>query len=686
MSEIDYDRLAEAIDRRRTTTTGGASDDGPDVSKTAKNINFIDKAFGDLGKGLSSTVTQLNYGQAGLSSLNYAVQGAQGAFSGFSEVLKSPLLKGLLQGGADAVASYVQAVNQSVDAQYAAYQTLAKVGAADQFSGLGQVTKFADQLGFVSRADLPKFAALVADSSESLARLGGTVEGGLKQFAALGQAIQKTAISTEMARMGYDPQEQSKALAGLVKNISAAGGSLATLGKTADQQAASVLAYIKQQDEVTRLTGLSVEAQQKAYDQALTNDRFAIEEYQAKEALAKAKAEDDGSQQAQDRIARAQARTDFNAYLAAEAKAIGGAQGKAMLDLRTGAMTKEAQQSLLTFGPEYAKKLQANERDFAQQALDVQQIQKTGTQKTLNTFGNLFRISPEETIFGPVRALTQAANRKIATRAEITAQTKPVDESGKPVAPEANLANVVAARQNLAEITSALNSFINEGIGPITNKIVAITQQARETAVKFAPERYMTKEQRARYEAETGANAPGVGLGKSEVLERKTEEVRQEIRTKIESAKEVVNEVIERLKDAGAGAAGAVDDVTKRLKKSLEDMRDTLKNLNQSMPNSPASGVSFSSSSMSRLLNDYRNAAGPENRYEPSLVDTVYRPNVNDQENRAPVSDFVTESGQSSQAQLVAYQTMIGQQAELIDLLSRSVGIQDRTLRATYNA
>ena len=89
---------------------------------------------------------------------------------------------------------------------------------------------------------------------------------------------------------------------------------------------------------------------------------------------------------------------------------------------------------------------------------------------------------------------------------------------------------------------------------------------------------------------------------------------------------------------------------------------------------------------MSRLLNEYRNAAGPENRYEPSLVDTVYRPNVNDRDTGTAASDFATESGQSSHAQLVAYETMIRQQGELIDLLQRSVGIQDRTLRATYNA
>ena len=110
----------------------------------------------------------------------------------------------------------------------------------------------------------------------------------------------------------------------------------------------------------------------------------------------------------------------------------------------------------------------------------------------------------------------------------------------------------------------------------------------------------------------------------------------------------------------------------------------------QITPNSSTSGVNLNFSTMARLLNDYRNAAGPNNNYRPSLVDTVYRPNTEenlDTQYAAAQSALagVGTGTEMSREQMVAYQTMIQQQSELIDLLQRSVGIQDKTLRATYN-
>lgn len=684
MAEIDYDRLAEALDRRRNTV-GGASDDGVDTTKLKKSINFIDAAFGDLGKGLSSTITQLNYGQQGLSSLNYTIQGADQFLKNFSNSLLGnfPLLGGVFKGATDAIASYVQAVNQSADAQFATYQQLAKIGGADQFTGLTQVNLFANQLGYVSRADLPKFAALISDSSEALAALGGTVEGGLTQFAALGTAIQKTAIGVELQRMGYDPDQQNKALMGLIKNINATGGSLATLGKTADQQAKAVQDYIKQQDIVTRLTGLSAEAQQKAYEQALTNDRFALEQYNLQRDLAKAKAAPDANtEQGRARTAQIQAQINYTQGLASMTKLVGPELAKGILDLRSGAIsTKEAQRAFQLLTPETQALLKARPAT-AEEATATQLKLIEGLQKDLGTKIDQFQgiiglgVTPE--MIGPLKDLLPLLAKQIPGLEALLAES-----TGGGAKTEANLANVVATRQNLAELTSEMNRFINEGIGPVTNATVKFTQELREKGLNSLKalqiSDYMTAEQRRRYEAETGGKAQGVGLGESPAFERNKEELRQELRTRIETARDVINQAIDQ-------AGDAVDDVTKRLKKSLDDMGDMLRNWNRSLPSFPVSGVSFNSSSMSRLLNDYRNAAGPENRYEPSLVDAVYRPSADNQSNKSAAADFVAESGQASEAQLTAYETMIRQQSELIDLLQRSVGIQDRTLRATYNA
>jgi hypothetical protein len=499
--------------------------------------------------------------------------------------------------------------------------------------------------------------------------------------------------------MGYDPDQQNKALAGLIKNISAAGGSLGQLGKTSDQQAASVLAYIKQQDEVTRLTGLTAEAQGKAFEKAQTNDRFAIASFRASQELEKAQAAQDAeTAQGKERIADAQAYVNKLTMVASLADKIGGNTGKALLDMvsgpkgQAGAFTKEAQQAFITFGPQIQQILLSNRRDTTQQGIELLGALKQTAGQRIDAAGNLIQLSQDKTVYGDAQELTKLAGMTITKAGDILTQTKPIDASGKPKGTEADLANVVGIRQNLLELNSAIQKFINEGIGPVTNQILGFTQELRTKGTSISdflkiPDN-LTKEQRARYEAETGAGSSvqDIFKGRSEAFERNKEALRETTKAGIETVTtNIVDPIVNTFKEAGKGAADALDDVTKTLKRSLDGLGDMLRNWNRTVPLPPTSGVSFNSSSMSRLLNEYRAAAGPENRFEPSLVDAVYRPDVTNRENQ-PLADFRDEAGQASSAQMVAYETMIRQQSELIDLLQKSVGIQDRTLRATYNA
>lgn len=697
-------------ERARRGTVGGVSDPAKlDTKDLQKNINFIDKAFGDLGKGLSTTIANLNYGQQGLASLNYTIQGAEGFLNGFSAMLAktSPLLAGVLGGATGALSSYVQAVNLATDSQYAAYQALSKVGAADQFTGLTQVTQFADKLGYVGREGLQKFANLVTDSAESLARLGGTVEGGLKQFVALGTAIQKTAISTELARMGFDTDQQNKALSGLIKTITATGGSLVTLGKTSEQQAQSVKNYIKQQDEVTRLTGLTAEAQGKAYEQALQNDRFALEEYKLTRALTKAQnAPDAETAQGKARIEALQAAQGNSKFLSALPKLLGSEIGKGIIDFsesKTGAVTSTEAANFFQISSQTTRDLALRLNNPASQE-EARKIQdqflisfQNDLNRALEKFGGdreraglLNFTSPD--FLKNIGGFTSFLSMDIPAAREAL-KTQVTDLTGKkPSATEADLANVVGIRQNLAELNSAIQKFINEGIGPVTNQILGFTEELRTKGKSISdflkiPDN-LTKEQRARYDAETGAGSSvqDIFKGRSEAFERNKEALRETTKAGIETVTtNIVDPIVNTFKEAGKGAADALDDVTKTLKRSLDGLGDMLRNWNRTVPLPPTSGVSFNSSSMSRLLNEYRAAAGPENRFEPSLVDAVYRPDVTNRENQ-PLADFRDEAGQASSAQIAAYETMIRQQNELIGLLERSVGIQDRTLRATYNA
>ena len=88
---------------------------------------------------------------------------------------------------------------------------------------------------------------------------------------------------------------------------------------------------------------------------------------------------------------------------------------------------------------------------------------------------------------------------------------------------------------------------------------------------------------------------------------------------------------------------------------------------------------------MASLIADMRRSTGPNNNYNPALTDTVYTPPINREEETAR-SNATDAVAQYNKDQIMAFATMSGKLDEMIGLLSRSVGIQDKTLRVAYNA
>ena len=158
----------------------------------------------------------------------------------------------------------------------------------------------------------------------------------------------------------------------------------------------------------------------------------------------------------------------------------------------------------------------------------------------------------------------------------------------------------------------------------------------------------------------------------------------------IDKTKEITGGFFTTITDFGQSFSDSVLGAAAKVKEAGESFRNEIEIFKRSItPASSGPNVSFNSSSMSRLLADFRSSTGPNDNYRQSLVDTVYRPNAEDNDSRlAAASGALAGVGTGSdisREQMVAYETMIRQQGELIDLLQRSVGIQDKTLRNSYN-
>ena len=183
--------------------------------------------------------------------------------------------KGLnLAGGA--LTQYVQMVNVQSDELYKTYQDLASVGAAGK-ADLKSIMDTAKQFGAVSEKDLPKFAQMVSQNSETLAKFGGTVSEGLKTFGAVSAEIQQTGLQTQFMNMGMSVDSINKGMAGYLKMQTQTG---AAQKMTTEELAAGTADYLKNLDVLSKLTGKSGEAIQKERDERLLNEQYSIHQRQ----------------------------------------------------------------------------------------------------------------------------------------------------------------------------------------------------------------------------------------------------------------------------------------------------------------------------------------------------------------------------------------------------------------------
>lgn len=158
---------------------------------------------------------------------------------------------------------------RQTDTVYKSYQELAKAGATgaggmqDVFDSLQKVGLGTEKFG--------EYLKLVNDNSKDLALFGGSVLKGRKAFEdTMGSLTREQRVQLEL--MGLDRTAQAEATMGYIKQQR-----LLTMGtKTQmDTSSTAVMKYIKETDELTRLTGLNRQEQQKALDEAMSREQFA---------------------------------------------------------------------------------------------------------------------------------------------------------------------------------------------------------------------------------------------------------------------------------------------------------------------------------------------------------------------------------------------------------------------------
>lgn len=304
-----------------------------------------------------------------------------------------PLVKGLVAGIGLLTSKLVESgklIAEQTDEIYKAYQQMAQVGATgakgmqDVFDGLQKVGLGTEKFA--------QYTKMIGENANILSSFGGTVNKGRHKFEDAMEGL-TTAQRVEMEQMGLDREAQSQAAMTYVKQQR-----MLTAGTKEQMNVTSeaIMRYVKETDELTRITGATREEQQKLLDKAMSEEIFAsfIDELEAQGEEGKRRA--------------AEVR---RANIMAE-KLYGPETARGFRDSLTGFVgaSKDSQKYLMTFGAE-GQEFARNLRETSMSAADVdkgfERLAKQG-KDTYDAYRPLAQMGVTSDVIMPIKELRKS--------------------------------------------------------------------------------------------------------------------------------------------------------------------------------------------------------------------------------------------------------------------------------------
>ena len=223
-----------------------------------------EKGAQTFNKGLYAMADGITFAATALSLLIPGSKIMKGVYAAFTFLAGK-----FIQTGVDLTET---ATNQN-NIMFETFSRLAKSGAAGA-DGVEGLSKNFQDLG-LSLLDMDDNVRLIGDNATDLALLGGTVRKGVKEFAALGLGMSQ--YEENLRKLGLNEKEQADAAMRFAKMQSRL-----TLGQEQDYKklAKSAYEFIREQDTLTKITGLNAKQQSDALDEAMSNERFAATIYE----------------------------------------------------------------------------------------------------------------------------------------------------------------------------------------------------------------------------------------------------------------------------------------------------------------------------------------------------------------------------------------------------------------------
>jgi hypothetical protein len=255
-----------------------------EIEKLKEQVKRLSAALGEMGGGIGNVTTAAGKMLGPFASLfDATVKGSTGmsVYNNAIDLTGAELVKlvgqtsifGVAIGAAsDSVKLFVKMAGAQADALMQGYQGFAAAGAAGK-ADLKDTAETFRKFGAASAADYPKITQMIVENGETLAKLGGTVAQGVTQFANLSASVQQSGLQTEFLAMGMTVDGINKGLAGYLKTVTQTGQAQKM---TQEQLNAGAAEYIRNIDILSKLTGKNAETIQKEQEARMNDEKFAL--------------------------------------------------------------------------------------------------------------------------------------------------------------------------------------------------------------------------------------------------------------------------------------------------------------------------------------------------------------------------------------------------------------------------
>lgn len=268
MNEEELSQLFEKLARDSSLTEEELKKLATATGKTTTSFDAMNKSAKDLMGSVTSLTKTIYQGKATVSSYADAMTAGTDAIGSFVSNF-GPWGKAI-GFGVELIGKYFGAAAKQADALQKGFQSLNKVGGVTSrgFSDIQESLRDF-RLGI---GDIDEFTKMIGDNTQSLSRMGSTIQGGYKAVGKLASGITgNDGLLLQFRNMGET-----------VESINATAFNYASIQtrlgrdqiRVQDLNSKSLEEAIEKQNELTRLTGMSAKAQQDAQEVALQNEQF----------------------------------------------------------------------------------------------------------------------------------------------------------------------------------------------------------------------------------------------------------------------------------------------------------------------------------------------------------------------------------------------------------------------------